>query len=142
MRERQRVRDTPGRAARGPFRPERCAAPAHRQVCIRRARSAPPSTQRAGPIPSAAMTEQPGAPSQDIETALAELRTEATAALERLTTHRDRAAQLRAQADAEIRAYAAEYRSIRARGFFTVARLKELGFTAPRTRQRRVKRST
>ena len=45
MRERQRVRDTPGRAARGPYRPERCAAPAHRQVCTRRARSAPPPTQ-------------------------------------------------------------------------------------------------
>lgn len=88
------------------------------------------------------MTEPPGTPNEHIETALAELRTEATAALDRLTTHRDRAAQLRAEADAELRAYATEYRSIRARGFFTTARLKELGFPAPRTRQRRTKRST
>lgn len=76
-----------------------------------------------------------------IEAALSELRTEATAALDRLTNHRDRAAQLRADADAELRAYATEYRTIRARGFFTAAQLKQLGFTAPRTRQRRAKRT-
>ena len=79
---------------------------------------------------------------QRIDAALTELRTEATAALDRLTGHRDRAAQLRAQADTESRAYAAEYRTIRARGFFTATQLRELGFTAPRTRQRRTKPTT
>ncbi|MDX1887884.1 hypothetical protein [Mycolicibacterium sp. 120270] len=77
-----------------------------------------------------------------IEAALTELRTEATTALDRLTNHRDRAAQLRAEADNELRAYAAEYRTIRARGFFTATQLRDLGFTAPRTRQRRTKRTT
>ncbi|OBK41314.1 hypothetical protein [Mycobacterium kubicae] len=77
-----------------------------------------------------------------IEAALTELRTEATTALERLTNHRDRAAQLRTEADNELRAYAAEYRTIRARGFFTATQLRDLGFTAPRTRQRRTKRTT
>lgn len=85
------------------------------------------------------MTEQSG--NERIEAALSELRTEATAALQRLTMHRERAAQLRAEADAEQRAYAAEYRAIRDRGFFTVAQLKTLGFIAPRTRQRRAKRA-
>ncbi len=81
-------------------------------------------------------------PRDRIEAALAELRTAATAALTRLSEHRDRAAQLRAEADAEARAYAAEYRAIRARGLFTATQLRELGFTAPRTRQRRTKPTT
>ncbi|OBJ73859.1 hypothetical protein [Mycobacterium sp. 1274756.6] len=72
-----------------------------------------------------------------IDAALIELRAEATAALERLAAHRDRAAQLRSEAAAEARAYATEYRAIRARGFFTAAQLRELGFTAPRTRNPR-----
>ncbi|MCZ0732500.1 hypothetical protein [Mycolicibacterium iranicum] len=87
------------------------------------------------------MTEQSGTAQDRIEAALAELRTEATEALGRLTAHRDRAAQLRAEADNEQRAYAAEYRAIRDRGFFTPAQLREMGFTAPRTRQRRPKRT-
>lgn len=85
------------------------------------------------------MTEQPGDARDRIEAALAELRTEATSSLERLNKHRDRAAQLRAEADTEQRAYAAEYRTIRARGFFTTTQLREMGFPAPRTSQRRPK---
>lgn len=85
------------------------------------------------------MTEQPGDAHDRIEAALAELRTEATSSLERLNKHRDRAAQLRAEADTEQRAYAAEYRTIRARGFFTTTQLREMGFPAPRTSQRRPK---
>lgn len=86
------------------------------------------------------MTEQPGDAHERIEAALTELRTEATSSLDRLNKHRERAAQLRAEADAEQRAYAAEYRAIRARGFFTAAQLREMGFPAPRTKQRRPKR--
>ncbi|RFZ42954.1 hypothetical protein DAVIS_02046 [Mycobacterium marinum] len=86
------------------------------------------------------MTEQPGTPQERIQAALAELHTEATEALQRLATHRDRTAQLRTAADNEQRAYASEYRAIRDRGFFTPTQLREMGFTAPRTRQRRPKR--
>ncbi|MCV7316206.1 MULTISPECIES: hypothetical protein [Mycobacteriaceae] len=77
-----------------------------------------------------------------IQAALAELRAEATAALEALTRHRDRAVELRAAADDEQRAYAAAYRAIRARGWFTVAQLTALGCPAPRTRRKRATPAT
>lgn len=99
-----------------------------------------PHTAPGGRLPSAAMTEQPDDAHERIEAALAELRTEATSSLERLNKHRDRAAELRAEADAEQRAYATEFRAIRARGFFTAAQLREMGFPVPRTKQRRAKR--
>lgn len=58
---------------------------------------------------------------------------------ERLRSHRDRAAEYTAAADTETRAYAAAYRDIRARGWFTPGQLRALGFPAPRTRTRRAK---
>ena len=74
-----------------------------------------------------------------IEQALAALRNEAASGLERLANHHTKATELRAQADTEARAYASEYRALRARGFFSAAELRELGFTAPRTRTQRRK---
>lgn len=87
------------------------------------------------------MTEPPDTTTR-IEAALTALRTEATQALQRLGHHHTRATELAAAADTERRAYATEYRAIRARGLFTIKQLRELGFTAPRTRQRRNKPTT
>ena len=78
-------------------------------------------------------------PHPGIEQLLAQLRTDATAAIERLRSHHDRAAEHAAAAEAETRAYAAAYRDIRARGWFTAAQLRALGFPAPRTKPRRPK---
>lgn len=84
------------------------------------------------------MTDTPHA---SIDELLAQLRADASAAVDRLRTHRDRAAEYTAAADTETRAYAAAYRDIRARGWFTPAQLRALGFPAPRTRARRTKPS-
>lgn len=83
-----------------------------------------------------------GGNGDNIAALLDSLRGDANAALDRLKHHHDRAAQLRAEADAETRAYAAAYRAIRARGWFTVAQLRGLGFVEPRTRARRTKPAT
>lgn len=80
-----------------------------------------------------------GGNSDNIAALLDSLRGDANAALDRLKHHHDRAAELRAAADAETRAYAAAYRAIRARGWFTAAQLRGLGFAEPRTRARRTK---
>lgn len=78
-------------------------------------------------------------PQTGIEQLLTQLRADATAAIERLRVHHDRAAEHAAAAEAETRAYAAAYRDIRARGWFTSTQLRALGFPAPRTRPRRPK---
>ena len=78
-------------------------------------------------------------PPPGIDQLLAQLRADATAAIERLRLHHDRAAEHAAAAEAETRAYATAYRDIRARGWFTPAQLRALGFPAPRTRTRRTK---
>ena len=51
----------------------------------------------------------------------------------------DETGLLTIEAEAETRAYAAAYRDIRARGWFTAAQLRALGFPAPRTKPRRPK---
>ncbi len=91
------------------------------------------------------MTEQPpGSPAvqQRIDSLLTQIRNETAAALEQLTRRREKAEELRAAAEAEQRAYAAEWRAIRNRGLLTVTQLRELGFPAPRARTKRPKPST
>lgn len=130
---------TPGRAARGPPNPgalRRSCAPQGRISGMRTAR---PGRHPLNCITIDVMSSEDGTPRDRIEAALNELRGEATAALESLTHWRQHADELRGQAAAAERSYEAEYRAIRARGFFTAAQLRALGLNAPRTRTQRRK---
>ena len=77
-----------------------------------------------------------------IDALLDALRRDTVAALGRLTAARDDAARHRAAADTATRAYATEWRGIRARGLLTPAQLREAGYPPPAPRRpRRDKRA-
>ena len=94
----------------------------------------PPAPEK--PTVSREATQQP-APDAPVAALLAKLRDDAATALAELAAARDRATELRAAATAAERTYATTRRNIRARGWFTDAQLRALGYPAPRSTRRR-----